>query len=238
MATLNIFCKDQLMDIVPLPAGENCIIGRDTACEVVFNEKIVSFHHAKIESHGKACLLTDLNSTNGTFVNGKKAYTIWLNDGDSIAVGNHTLLFSNPLSTGVRKELQPLVKDTMSIHSGLFKVRQQKGNLRISGQSIPESISSMVLVQLPGHIKVISLMDKSITLGKALVADIVVKGFGVGKIAAKIEKLADGWYLRYIGGFVRPRVNGEFPKKPIRLKEFDIISLGKTKMQVQICSKE
>ena len=234
MATLNVFCKDQLMDLVPLPAGEKCIIGRDTACDVVLDEKIVSFHHAKIESHGKAFLLTDLNSTNGTFVNGKKTYTIWLNDGDSIALGNHTLLFSNPPSTGVRNELQPLVKDTMSIHSGVFKVRQQKGNLRVSGKPNPESISSMVLVRLPGDNNVIPLRDKSITLGKASIADIVVESFGVGKIAARIEKLADGWYLRYMGGFVRPRVNGEFPKKPIRLKEFDIISLGKTKMQVRV----
>lgn len=234
MATLNIFCKDQLMDIVPLPTGEKCIIGRDIACDVVFDEKIVSFHHAKIESHGKAFLLTDLDSTNGTFVNGKKTYTIWLNDGDSIAVGNHTLLFSNPLSTGVRNELQPSVKNTMPIPSGVFKVRQQEENLRVSGKPKSESISSMVLVQLHRHKSVVPLRDKSITLGKASRADIVVKSFGVGKIAAIIEKLTDGWYLRYMGGFVRPRVNGEFSKKPIRLKEFDVISLGKTKMQVQV----
>jgi hypothetical protein len=233
MATLNIFCKDQLKDLIPLPTGEKCTIGRDTACDVVCDEKIVSFHHAKIVSHGKAFLLTDLNSTNGTFVNGKKTYAIWLNDGDSIGVGNHILLFSNPLITDVRNELQPPVKDTMSMPSGVFKARQQKGNLRLSGKPKAKSNSTMALFQLPGHNNVVPLTDKSITFGKASNADIVIRSFWVGKIAAKIERLADGWYLRYIGGCVRPRVNGEFPKKPIRLKEFDIISVGKTKMQVQ-----
>lgn len=238
MATLKIFYKNQLLDSFLLGTGKKYLIGRDTASEVVIDEMIVSFHHAKIESHVKGFLLIDLDSTNGTFVNGKRTDAIWLNDGDKIAVGNHTLIFSSPLIRDVCNELQKLSKDTISMNFGALKRCQPKVDPNIPRELDLKNKSSMVLVQLPGHNNVVPLMENTITLGKKSTSDIVVKNFGVGKIAAIIEKLADGWYLRYVGGYTRPRVNGEFPKKPIRLKEFDIISLGKTKMQILVKKRQ
>jgi len=234
MATLNILYNAKSIDLIPLGTGETCIIGRDAASDVVIDELIVSFHHAKIESHGKGFLLADLDSENGTFVNGKRTNSVWLNDGDAITVGNHNLIFSNPLIIDIPDKLHKSIVDTISISSDTFKDLQRHQNVDVSGESNYKSIRPMVLVLLPDHGKIVPLIEKPITLGKASTSDIVLKGLGVGANAGIIEKLTDGWHLSYVGGLAKLRVNGKFSKKPVRLKEFDIISLGRTRMQVLV----
>jgi diguanylate cyclase (GGDEF)-like protein len=51
----------------------NVQIGRDPELELVLPDPGVSFRHAFIEDRGDAFVLVDLDSTNGTFVNGQRA---------------------------------------------------------------------------------------------------------------------------------------------------------------------
>jgi hypothetical protein len=167
-------------------------------------------------------------------VNGKRTNSVWLNDGDAITVGNHNLIFSNPLIIDIPDKLHKSIVDTISISSDTFKDLQRHQNVDVSGESNYKSIRPMVLVLLPDHGKIVPLIEKPITLGKASTSDIVIKGLGVGANAGIIEKLTDGWHLSYVGGLAKLRVNGKFSRKPVRLKEFDIISLGRTRMQVLV----
>lgn len=240
MAILNILFNNELLDAIPLHIGESCIIGRDTDSDVVIDQLVVSFHHAIIESHGKGFLLVDLHSENGTFLNGKEISSVWLNDGDTITVGNHKLIFSNTLNIAIPDKMQNCkleilkksITETIPMDAEKIDDLLRRKNLRALNELGSKNISSMVLVLLPDHRKLLPLGEKPITLGKAQTNDIVVKDLWVAEKAGIIEKLADGWYLRYVGGFLRPKVNGEFSKKPMKLKEFDIISLGKSRMQV------
>jgi hypothetical protein len=78
-----------------LEEGDN-IIGRDPRCEVWVDHVGVSRRHARIrvESALGRPVLTDLDSTNGTFVAGKRvADATPLTDGDPIKVGPVTLKF-------------------------------------------------------------------------------------------------------------------------------------------------
>lgn len=47
-----------------------CTIGRSPLCEVVVSRSTVSRLHAKIERNGSRCVLVDIGSANGTFING------------------------------------------------------------------------------------------------------------------------------------------------------------------------
>jgi len=56
-------------------------------------DREVSKEHCVIEKVGATYLLRDLNSSNGTFVNGRKVRELRLRDGDEIALGNSRLVF-------------------------------------------------------------------------------------------------------------------------------------------------
>jgi len=78
-----------------LEEGDN-VIGRDPRCEVWVDHSGVSRRHARIRIEGGESrpVLTDLESTNGTFVAGKRITEATpLTDGDAIKVGSVTLKF-------------------------------------------------------------------------------------------------------------------------------------------------
>ena len=73
-------------------AGSVIGIGRDPTCELAFDaedaNKAASWRHARIEINSKGAYLIDLNSSNGTFVNGRRASgRERLQPGDQIAIG-------------------------------------------------------------------------------------------------------------------------------------------------------
>lgn len=67
--------------------GENALIGRDELCDIVIPDRQVSRHHARITSTPQGLLLEDLESKNGTHLNGKPLdQPTLLGDGDSIQI--------------------------------------------------------------------------------------------------------------------------------------------------------
>jgi type II secretory pathway predicted ATPase ExeA len=72
-----------------LPLGERKIlIGRHSHNEINLRDGSVSRHHAMIVPESGSWILVDLNSTNGTQVNGESVKHRRLEDGDTITVGN------------------------------------------------------------------------------------------------------------------------------------------------------
>jgi pSer/pThr/pTyr-binding forkhead associated (FHA) protein len=73
---------------------------------------------------------------------------------------------------------------------------------------------------------------KSITkIGKHPDSDVVVKGFWVGSTSVTISRRPDGYYLNYVGGMSRPKVNEKKVKQEMILNDLDIIEIGSTKLQ-------
>lgn len=71
------------------------IVGRSPSSDIVIDEPFVSSSHARFTLQGPALVLEDLNSTNGTLVNGHPiAQPVTLHDGDEIQVGNAVMRVS------------------------------------------------------------------------------------------------------------------------------------------------
>ncbi|HEV8229418.1 MAG TPA: DUF3662 and FHA domain-containing protein [Candidatus Limnocylindria bacterium] len=72
---------------------EPLLIGRDEENDVVLDDPRVSRKHAEIRLRLGRYTLYDLQSTNGTYVNGRRVAEVVLNDGDRISVAGLDLLF-------------------------------------------------------------------------------------------------------------------------------------------------
>ncbi|MCS3915260.1 putative component of type VI protein secretion system [Caldanaerobacter subterraneus subsp. tengcongensis MB4] len=68
-------------------------IGRSDECDIVIESPYVSTRHALIKKRGKRFYIEDLNSTNGTFVNGKRVKVARIKNGDIITLGDVDLKF-------------------------------------------------------------------------------------------------------------------------------------------------
>ena len=81
-------------------------IGREEGNLIQLNDHRVSRHHLKIHENGNVVLITDLQSTNGTKINGETVHVWQLHPGDLITVGQSILLFGS--STEIAERLAKL----------------------------------------------------------------------------------------------------------------------------------
>lgn len=77
--------------IYTLGPGE-LILGRDEELSWRIEDRAVSSHHARLSGVDGRFQIEDLDSTNGTYVNGERVQRRELRDGDRIQLGEHTLL--------------------------------------------------------------------------------------------------------------------------------------------------
>jgi predicted component of type VI protein secretion system len=76
------------------PVEKNvCVVGREATCEIHIDNLGVSRTHCQFIKRGQAYVLQDMNSANGTYVNGKRVGEHYLNDGDEILIGKHTMKY-------------------------------------------------------------------------------------------------------------------------------------------------
>jgi adenylate cyclase len=82
------------------PLADKTSLGRHPNNTLRLVDREVSKEHCVIERVGSTFLLRDLNSSNGTFVNGRKVRELRLRDGDEIALGNSRLVFMSGVDHG------------------------------------------------------------------------------------------------------------------------------------------
>jgi type II secretory pathway predicted ATPase ExeA len=69
------------------------VIGRTADNDLQIDSKFISRHHCQIVTQADSCLIEDLNSTNGIFVQSKRVRRHNLNDGDVVVVGQHEIMY-------------------------------------------------------------------------------------------------------------------------------------------------
>jgi sigma-54 dependent transcriptional regulator, acetoin dehydrogenase operon transcriptional activator AcoR len=79
-----------------LPMGQkNMVIGRDADCDVTLNDGATSRRHARIERRGEHHYIVDLDSTNGTMVNGWRVRERLLVENDVVRIGDTVFRFTD-----------------------------------------------------------------------------------------------------------------------------------------------
>jgi hypothetical protein len=81
---------------IPVP-GDGMLVGRAEHCDLVLDDDAVSADHLEIATRGLAVMATDLDSRNGTLLNGQRLdRPRRLRNGDVLQLGRHRLELSLP----------------------------------------------------------------------------------------------------------------------------------------------
>ena len=233
MPTLKLIFKNKTLENFPVRKGYSLTIGRKRNNDIIIENLAVSSHHAKIDSVGDEFVLIDLQSKNGSFANEQLITSHWLKPGDVISIGKHVLVFGYSEDEEWPDDGTDGIEKTMVMDTNKYRSMVDK--------SKPETAAPQASVKKIDTISILSFLNggsgkykcrKSITkIGKHPDSDIVVKGFLVGRTSATISKRPDGFYLSYVGGVSRPKVNAKKAKRERFLYDNDIIEIGKTTMQ-------
>jgi hypothetical protein len=73
------------------------VLGRSRECDVRVDDPNVSRRHAEVRQEGATYWLVDLDSTNGTELNGRRVSRAKLADGDTITLGGTEIVFGRSL---------------------------------------------------------------------------------------------------------------------------------------------
>jgi len=201
---------------------ESIRIGRVPDNEIIVENLGVSRYHAVIDCEDGRYLLTDLDSSNGTFVNGVRIKKTELQDRDVITIGKYTLEFH---SEADKPEHVDQMDGTM-----ILKTKQQKELLDGDRQQreLVNRIGGSALIGLENTGLAEYRIDREVTtLGKAKFVHIRAKGFLLSGIQAKIVKEGENFFLMNLGRKGKTLLNGE-PVTRAQLKNGDILQVGKS----------
>ena len=193
-------------------------LGRRPYNDIVIDNLAVSGEHAVLQMNGGDVVLEDLNSTNGTYLNGKTVKKQQLQNGDSIEIGKYKIKFvgdaeadnfdrtmivkARPIAplAAPRSAYAPLSGGD-SIGMGAFNASIKVLSGAASGREVPLT-------------KVVT------TIGKPGVA------------VAAITRRQQGFVVHHVEGAGNPTLNGSpINVDPLALKNGDLIELAGTQMQ-------
>lgn len=233
MPTLTLKFKDKPICEYQLQKGLSLTIGRRKNNGVVIDNLAVSGHHAKIDSVGDEFVLIDLQSKNGSFVNEQIINSHWLKHGDVINIGKHSLVFKYGEDEPLPDDNLDKIDQTMVMDTSQYRTMVEKSKPDVPRPLNRNSDGGVTgeLVFLSGGSGDFKLTQSITRLGKHPESDVIIKGLLVGKTAVTISKRPDGFYLSYVGGMAKPRVNDKPIPRSTILNDLDVIEIGATKMQ-------
>jgi pSer/pThr/pTyr-binding forkhead associated (FHA) protein len=209
---------------------ERYTVGRLPDNDIRIDNPAVSGHHSLIINILNDSFLEDLNSTNGTYVNGKLIKKHALQHGDVITVGHHQLRFVDSQSG----ETEPdEFEKTMVITPGSAMAAQAAQRASDVGQPRrPAADAAPAPVALmKAKLQVLSgaFAGRELELNKAL----TTLGRPGVQVAA-ITRRADGYFIVHVDGGADgafPLVNGvAIGQQARRLEDNDVIQLAGVKM--------
>ena len=112
----------------------NVTIGRHADNTIVLDDPLVSAYHARIDRKGVNYILTDLQSTNGTFVNNISIVSHILAHGDKIMIGGHAILF-----VGTELEKVYAEKEKLDLNKTVMRGIGKKGRIPSNSKTIPRT---------------------------------------------------------------------------------------------------
>ena len=229
MARLILMFNKQVVKEYPLQK-DGIAIGRRENNAIIIDNLAVSGFHARIDKTGSDYIITDLQSTNGTFVNDEKVTSRRLSHGDNILIGKHVILFLTSDQERVVESKKAGLSKTMVLDTAKQRELLAKQKTPATPLKSSRKIGVVSFIDDSG-LGEIELAKKLTKIGKAETSEIRLSGLLMGLTAATISRRPSGYVITFTGGMAKLKVNGKVVKESVLLNEFDTIELGSYKFQ-------
>ena len=196
-------------------------LGRRPYNDIVIDNLAVSGEHAVMQMSGADVSLEDLNSTNGTYVNGKAIKKQALQNGDTVEIGKYKIKF-------VHEGMADKHEKTMVINAGNAAPRASAtaplaaaGSAGAAQPKAPTAGGAAIRVVTGSAAgREVPLVKVVTTIGKPGVA------------VAAITRRPHGYVVALVEGTTKPLVNDTpLGTEPVELYHGDFIELAGTRMQ-------
>ncbi|GER87867.1 hypothetical protein KDW_20290 [Dictyobacter vulcani] len=230
----------------PLSRDKILTVGRQPGVHLVINEGSISRHHAEIAYRNGQYVLKDLESLNGTFLNGQR-----LDAGREYPLSiNNKLRFGNVVTFNFF--LRPLDFDNLTTPATKSQTpaapnpagRELDGNLLPAGAARPLPPAVINALKVTPALIILSVGAKgerkpspqvhllqdgrAATIGRDANNSIVLTDMVASRRHAEVYSAPDGFYIRDMGSSNGIVVNQTQIQRPCRLSHGDHITLGNT----------
>jgi len=194
-------------------------LGRRPYNDIVIDNLAVSGEHAVLQMVGADVFIEDLNSTNGTYINGKAVKKQLLSHNDTVEIGKYKIKFMVEDGTDYEKTMimKPGSRPPSTAPQPLNSGFGGSGFGALGGSASPAAIR---VLNGAAAGREVALTKVVTTVGKP------------GVQVASITKRPGGYVLAHVEGTLQPTVNGNpVLGETVHLKNGDVIELAGTQMQ-------
>ena len=178
-------------------------LGRRPYNDIVIDNLAVSGEHAVLQMSGTEVYVEDLNSTNGTYVNGKAVKKQLLQHADVVEIGKYKISF-------VAENIATAEKPAVIVTPAAVTV----------SAVLPVSAAAVRVISGAAAGREVALVKVVTTIGKPGVA------------VAAITRRPQGFVVTHVDGAEKPMLNGmPIGAEPVALKNGDLLELAGTQMQ-------
>ena len=189
-------------------------LGRRPYNDIVIDNLAVSGEHAVLQMVGADVFIEDLNSTNGTYINGKAIKKQLLTYNDTVEVGKHKIKYLVDEGGDYEK--------TMLMRPGMAAPAMASG--------APAAAAAAGAVGQPAAI--IKVLNGAAAGREVALTKVVTTVGKPGVQVASITKRPNGYAFAHVEGATRPSVNGvPLVGDSVPLRNGDVIELAGTQMQ-------
>jgi len=195
-------------------------LGRRPYNDIVIDNLAVSGEHAVLQMVGSDVFIEDLNSTNGTYINGRAIKKQLLAHNDTVEIGKYKIKFLVDEGTDYERTmiLKPGTMPAMSPPAA-----PPREAMHTDFGSLPGLSASVALIKVLNGAaagREVNLTKVVTTVGKP------------GVQVASITRRPTGYVFAHVEGAIRPSVNGKpLVSETVPLRNGDVIELAGTQMQ-------
>lgn len=202
-------------------------LGRRPYNDIVIDNLAVSGEHAVLQLTGNEVYLEDLNSTNGTYVNGKAVKKQLLQNNDTVEIGKYKIKFINE-APGATFEKTMIIKPGMVPPMPPAKPAGAAAAPATAAAAKPAEAAAGA----PGGTASIKVLSGAAAGREVPLVKVVTTIGKPGVAVAAITKRAHGFVVAHVEGSNKPTLNGAaIGPEPVALKNGDMLELAGTQMQ-------